>query len=102
MVRDYEKKIVEEEIGRLERAYRDAQERYGVTGSRSTDRTMTKYQVLIDALEDFLNRNRDESKDRLITRQQDQLFRLKQQLNEHTRDMDYGTWQALWKIVTEG
>ena len=44
-------KIVRKEIERLERAYRDAQDRYAFTGSRSTDNTMYKYSVLRDALE---------------------------------------------------
>ena len=44
-------KIVRKEIERLERAYRNAQDRYAFTGSRSTDNTMYKYSVLRDALE---------------------------------------------------
>ena len=73
MIRDYERKIVEDEIARLERAYTDAQERYGITGSASTDRTMTKYSVLRDVLEDALTGNRDASKDKMLDRQLEQL-----------------------------
>ena len=51
---DDSQKIVEKEIKRLERAYRDAQDRYAYTGSQSTDRTMYKYSVLRDALEKSL------------------------------------------------
>lgn len=51
MLMDYEKKIIEKEIARLERAYNEAMGRYEVTGSRSTSRTMTRYRVLQAALE---------------------------------------------------
>ena len=47
---DDTRKIVEKEIDRLEQAYRNAQDRYAYTGSRSTDNTMYKYSVLKDAL----------------------------------------------------
>lgn len=77
MIRDYEKKIVEDEITRLERLYADAQERYGVTGSASTDRTMTKYSVLRDVLEDALTGNRDASKDKMLDRQMEQLRKIR-------------------------
>ena len=77
MIRDYERKIVEDEIARLERAYRDAQERYGITGSASTDRTMTKYSVLRDVLEDALTGNRDASKDKMLDRQLEQLRKIR-------------------------
>lgn len=43
-------KIIEKEIARLDRAYKNAQDRYAYTGSRSTDDTMYKYTVLQDAL----------------------------------------------------
>lgn len=48
---DDARKIVEKEIDRLELAYKNAQDRYAYTGSRSTDNTMYKYSVLRDALE---------------------------------------------------
>ncbi len=51
MLMDYEKKIIEKEIGRLDRAWYKAMGRYEVTGSRSTSRTMTRYRVLQAALE---------------------------------------------------
>ena len=54
------RKIVEKEIQRLERAYKDAQDRYAYTGSRSTDNTMYKYSVLRDALEKSLADPSDE------------------------------------------
>ena len=58
MIDNDERKIVEEEIARLERLWQDAQERYGYTGSRSTNRTMTKYRVIMNALELVLNDER--------------------------------------------
>ena len=51
---DDARKIIEKEIERLKRCYRDAQDRYAYTGSRSTDNTMYKYSVLTDALEKSL------------------------------------------------
>lgn len=48
---DDARKIVEKEIDRMEKAYKNAQDRYAYTGSRSTDNTMYKYSVLRDALE---------------------------------------------------
>ena len=77
MIRDYEKKIVEEEIARLERAYANAQDRYAVSGSASSDRTMTKYSVLRDVLEDALTGNREKSQDRMLDTMVDQLKRIR-------------------------
>ena len=57
---DTARKIVEKEIKRLERAWKDAQDRYAYTGSSSTDRTMYKYSVLKDALEKSLAGPSDE------------------------------------------
>ena len=48
---DEERAIILAEIYRLQKAYDNAQERYGTTGSPSTDRTMHKYQTLMMALE---------------------------------------------------
>ena len=59
--------IVEKEIARLERAYRNAQDRYAYTGSASTDNTMYKYSVLRDALEKSLAGPSDEE-ERLMRR----------------------------------
>lgn len=77
---DHEKQIIENEIRRLERAYKVAQERYGFTGSYSSDRTMEKYQVLMDTLHDVLYHNSDESKNRQLAIMWDQLARLKKRV----------------------
>ena len=58
-----ERKIILDEIARLDRLWREAQERYGVTGSRSTERTMHRYDTLIRALNRALN-DMDEEDDR--------------------------------------
>ena len=51
---DEGRKIIEKEIERLNKAYYDAQERYAYSGSASTDRTMYKYSVLRDVLENAI------------------------------------------------
>ena len=58
-----DRKIILDEIARLDRLWREAQERYGVTGSRSTERTMHRYDTLIRALNRALN-DMDEEDDR--------------------------------------
>ena len=55
MIDNDERPIIEDEISRLERLWREAQERYGITGSRSTERTMHRYDTLIRALKRSLN-----------------------------------------------
>lgn len=54
--------IITEEIRRLKQAYTNAQDRYAYSGSRSTENTMHKYDVLAMALEDFLFRRHDKEK----------------------------------------
>lgn len=60
MVDEHSRKIIEAEIERMKQAYRNAQDRYGFTGSRSSDRTMTKYSTLIAALERELAPSRED------------------------------------------
>ena len=55
-----EKEIIQKEIERCKRRYRDLQDRYAYSGSRSTDNTMYKYSVLTDALEKSLAGPSDE------------------------------------------
>lgn len=86
MIIDEDRKIIEQEIDRLERRYRDAQESYAYSGSASTDRTMHKYQVLQSALENQLTGNADRSKINLIQRQQDQLYNLKEGIGRLYRE----------------
>lgn len=58
-----DREYVEVEIARLEQQWRDAQERYGMTGSRSTERRMARLSALIRALNRALN-DMDEEDDR--------------------------------------
>lgn len=55
MIDNDERRIIEEEIARLERLWQDAQERYAYTCSKTTERTMRKYYTLIRALQHALN-----------------------------------------------
>lgn len=101
---DDDRRIIEAEIDRLDLAYRNAQERYGITGSRSTDRTMYKYQVLQNALENYLTGNADRSKERMIAHQQDQLRSLKEAVGEIYRkgDMNPSAYTWLTSIIMRG
>jgi hypothetical protein len=93
-------RIIEAEISRLEAAYRDAQERYAYTGSPSTDRTMHKYQVLQTALEEYLTRNSDKSKQRMIETQQGQLYRIKQAVERmRGKDISFDAAAELMMIL---
>lgn len=47
-------KIISDEIKRLKQAWRNAQDRYAYCESRSTERTMHKYETIWTALEDIL------------------------------------------------
>ena len=80
MARDYERKIVEQEIERHDAAYRSAQERYGQTGSKSTFETMARHDVLSNVLSDWMYGSRDASKSRMIDTMTGQLRDLKRQV----------------------
>ena len=98
---DYERKIIEAEIDRLGKRWEEAHESYGITGSPSTERTMTKYDVLRNALEDYIYRRSEKAEERLITRQQDQLRRLQETIKANVRGMDNQTFIALMRILRE-
>lgn len=102
MVSKEDTKIIEAEIDRLDKAYRNAQDRYAYSGSASTDRTMYKYQVLQRALEGYLNNNADASKERMILRQQDQLYRIKTVVERlRGTEISYDAATALRQILME-
>lgn len=103
MITNEDRRIIEAEIDRLERAWRDAQERYAYSGSASTDRTMHKYSVLQMALEEYLTRNADASREKMIVRQQDQLRRLKEVVDRRCRtgDLNDQTYLELSRILME-
>jgi len=101
MITKEDRKIIEAEIERLGRAWQAAQDRYAYSGSASTDRTMYKYQVLQNALENYLTGNADESKDKMISRQWDQLRRLKEAVDRRCRsgDLNNETYLELSRIL---
>lgn len=78
MITPSDRKIIEAEIDRLDRLWRDAQERYGITGSSSTDKTMTKYRVLQEALEFVLNDDRYATLETSWTRMLNKMVEAKQ------------------------
>lgn len=73
-----DRRIIEAEIARLEGLWQAAQERYGVTGSRSTDKTMTKYRVLQEALESVLTDNKVQALTQSNAHMMNQLANLRQ------------------------
>lgn len=102
MVSKEDVKIIEAEIERLERAWKNAQDRYAYSGSASTDRTMYKYQVLQHALENYLTSNEDKSKDRMLIQQQDQLLRLKNAIERmRGKEISFGAAAELRQILME-
>ena len=80
-----DRRIIEAEIARLEGLWQDAQERYGVTGSRSTDRTMTKYRVLQEALESVLNDNKTQAVEHSNAKMLNQLTNLLQTIQRYAQ-----------------
>ena len=68
---DEERKIIQAEIEALERRHESAHERYGMTGSASSDRTVYKLQVLIDALHEALYHNREDATDKALIRERE-------------------------------
>ena len=104
MIIDEDRKIIEAEIDRLGRAWQAAQDRYAYSGSASTDRTRYKYQVLQNALENYLTGNADASKDRMIQRQQDELCTLKDAIGEIYRkgNMSPDAYLQLTAIIMGG
>lgn len=80
MIVEDERKIIEAEITRLEKRWEEAQELYGITGSPSTDRTMHKYDVLKNALENYLYDRRLEAKEKSLVICEEQLRKLKKRI----------------------
>ena len=63
---------------------------------------MYKYSVLQMALEGYLNNNADESKDRMILRQQDQLCRIKKAVERmRGKEISYDAAAELRQILME-
>lgn len=77
---DEERKIIQAEIEALERRHESAHERYGMTGSASSDRTVYKLQVLIDALHETLYHNREDATDKALIRERETLQDVRRQI----------------------
>lgn len=85
MITKEETRIITDEIERLERAWRNAQDRYAYSGSASTDHTMHKYDTLRNALEGYLNRNAESAAEKAMVRYQDQLVRAHRLVEDNFR-----------------
>ena len=104
MIIDEDRRIIEQEIDRLELGYRNAQERYGSTGSPSSDRTMHKYDVLKTALENYLyDRDKDSTRKSML-RYQDQLVRAHRMVEDSFRrgKIAEAAYVELVRILMEG
>lgn len=102
MIIKEDRKIIENEIRRLEIAY--AQEKYGCTGSPSTEKTMQKYDVLRNALENFLyDRDKDSTRSAML-RYQDQLIRAHRKVDDCFRagDIRDRAYADIVRILMEG
>ena len=100
---DSDRKIIEAEIERLEGLWQAAQERYGVTGSRSTDKTMTKYRVLQEVLESVLTDNKVQALTQSNAHMMNQLAKLMQAVQRYAEAKcipDYVA-QALTRIIRD-
>lgn len=58
--RDYNERVIREEIERHERAYRNAQERYAYAVGNSGEETMRKHDIIANALEVYLRTRREQ------------------------------------------
>jgi hypothetical protein len=85
MISKDEVRIITDEIERLERAWKNAQDRYAYSGSASTDHTMHKYDTLRNALEDYLNRSAESAAEKAMIRYQDQLVRAHRAVEDNFR-----------------
>lgn len=101
MILDEDRKIIEQEIDRLERRYRDAQESYAYSGSASTDRTMHKYDTIKNALENYLYRREDDAHERTILIMTDQLRQIRDAIGDAYRGgkIDGETYVKLTDIL---
>lgn len=99
-----DKKIIEDEIQRLETAWRNAQDRYAYNGSRFTEKTMYKYDVLRNALENFLYNRDGEATRKAMIRYQDQLVRVHRMVDDSFRRGKIAdtAYVEITKILMEG
>ena len=104
MIDTGDKKIIEDEIQRLEMGYRNAQDRYAYSGSPSTDKTMHKYDVLRNALENFLYNRDGEATRKAMIRYQDQLVRAHRAVDDlyRKREISEMAYVEITRILMEG
>ena len=99
-----ETKIIQAEIDRLGAAYERAQEKYGATGSASTDRTMYKYDTLKTALENYLYRREEDAHEKAMFRYLDQLERAHKKVEDSYRagKIEAQAYAEIVRILMEG
>ena len=104
MIGKLETKIIQAEIDRLGTAWENAHEKYGITGSASTDRTMYKYDVLKNALENYLYRREEDANERTMYRYLDQLERAHKKVEDSYRagKIEAQAYAEIVRILMEG
>lgn len=104
MLTKEDRKIIEDEINRLETAWENAHEKYGFTGSPSTERTMQKYDTLRNALENYLYKREDSAAERAMIRYQDQLVRVHKKVEDSYRAgrIEPAAYAEIIRILMEG
>ena len=86
--RDYDERVIREEIERHERAYQLAQDRYGYAVTNSGEKTMRKHDILANALDSYLRSRRH----RIATRTK--LSDIQDVVNANLKRMDEG-WKDM-------
>lgn len=82
--KNWNEKIILDEIARHEREYEKAQERHGYSTSRSPEETMRKHDVLANALSVYLN------SDRTISDMRNKLLDIQDFVNSELKRIDEG------------
>jgi hypothetical protein len=104
MITKEETRIITDEIERMERAWRNAQDRYAYSGSASTDHTMHKYDTLRNALETYLNNGAQTAAEKAMLRYQDQLVRAHRAVEDNFRKgrISDTAYVEITRILMEG
>ena len=104
MITKEDRKIIEDEINRLEEAWENAQTKYGYTGSPSTERTMRKYDTLKNALENYLYHREDSALERSAIRYREQLVKAHKKVEDGYRagKIEAQTYVEIVRILMEG
>ena len=100
--RDWKERIILDEIARHERAYANAQERYGWSTSNSGAETMRKHDVIANALSTYLRFDRERRAYRTkLSDIQDQVNYNLKRFEEGWRDGDLCAILRLIKAIAE-